>query len=290
MRHGAIHWLAVLITAGLSLGVARVAAADDGDSLHWNPRFTRFSTAQYGLSVGMLGAGLASDEWLGPGSGEGWRGDNMLDDEARSMLSAGSMGGRARASQISDYLAFGLAAYPFAVDTLLVAGVGHGNYDVAFQMAMIGTQAVLAAKLISGLTKSFVGRQRPDAGTCVNGDEPGCSTHNESFVSGHATTAFVGAGLICAHHQNLALYGDGPYGTLACGASLAIATTAGALRIVANRHNFTDVIAGALVGLGTGYLMPNLMNYNFGVDRVAHGQIAPYVERAGAGITYSRTF
>jgi len=290
MRRSAINWGAALIAASLSLCVASEAAADDGDGLQWSPRFSRFSTAQYGLSLAMLGGIVASNEWLQTPNEPGWRSDNALDHSARSLLSASSPSGRATASQVSDYMALGLVIYPFAVDTALVAGLGHGNYDVAFQMAMIGAQAVMTAKLISGFTKVFVGRARPDSEGCSSNDEPGCGTFNESFVSGHTTTAFVGAGLICAQHQNLALYGDGPLGAIACGTSLVAATAVGTLRMVADRHHFTDVLGGALVGLGSGYLLPNLLNYNFGADRASHGQIAPYVDDSGVGLTYNRAF
>jgi membrane-associated phospholipid phosphatase len=283
------HLLAVLIAAGICVCGASSAAAQDGERLEWSPRFSRFSTAQYGLSLALAGGVVASNAFL-DASGPGWRGSNALDGEARLMLAAPSAQGRATAGSVSDVLMYGLLAYPFVVDSLLVAGVGHGNYDVSFQMAMIGMQAVLTAKLVSSLTKGMVGRARPDSEGCVTGDELGCGTHNESFVSGHTTTAFVGAGLMCAQHQNLALYGDGPWGAVACGASLVAASAVGTLRIVADRHNLTDVLGGALVGLGAGYFMPNLLNYNFGEDRRSYGQIAPFADDRTVGVTYNQMF
>jgi membrane-associated phospholipid phosphatase len=283
------HLLAIVIAAGSCLCGASSAAADDGERLEWSPRFSRFSNAQYGLSLALIGGVLASNTMLEP-SGAGWRGSNALDSEARLVLAAPSAQGRAAAGSASDILMYGLLAYPFVIDTALVAGIGHGNYDVAFQMAMIGVQAVLTAKLVSSLTKGLVGRARPDSEGCITGEELGCGTFNESFISGHTTTAFVGAGLICAQHQNLALYGDGPWGAVACGASLVAASAVGTLRIVADRHNLTDVLGGALVGLGAGYFMPNLLNYNFGEDRASHGQIAPFVSDRTVGVSYNQTF
>ncbi len=283
-----VHRVAAVIAACIALCAANHAAADDGGRLEWSPRFTRFSSAQYGLTLALTGGVLASNAWLSPSGG--WRGDNVLDLQARSMLSAQNSNGRATAGEISDYLMYGLLAYPFVVDTALVAAVGHGNYDVAFQMAMIGVQAVLTAKFVSGLTKGLVGRERPDSDGCISGKELSCGTHNESFVSGHTTSAFVGAGLICAQHQNLALYGDGPWGAITCGASLVAASAVGTLRVVANRHNLTDVVGGAMVGLSAGYLLPNLLNYNFGADRSSHGQIAPYADERTVGVSYSQLF
>lgn len=282
--------LAAVIAAGICLCGASSVAADEGERLEWSPRFTRFSTAQYGLSMALVGGVIASNAWLDPGNGAGWRGENAIDSGARFALASPSAQGRDAAGTVSDYLMYGLLAYPFVIDTALVAGIGHGNYDVAFQMAMIGMQAVLTAKLVSSLTKGMVGRARPDSEGCITGDELGCGTHNESFISGHTTTAFVGAGLMCAQHQNLALYGDGPWGAVACGASLVAAGAVGTLRIVADRHNLTDVVGGALVGLGAGYFLPNLLNYNFGEDRRSYGQIAPFADDRTVGLSYHQIF
>lgn len=288
MSRALAHRATVLIAVCISLCAASTAAADDGDRLEWSPRFNRFSAEQYGLSLTLLGGVIASNAWLSPPR-QAWSGDNALDVEARGMLAAPSLSGRNTAGSVSDFLMYGLLAYPFVVDTALVAAIGHGNYDVAYQMAMIGVQAVLTAKLASSLTKGLVGRQRPDAGDCSDSDDVGCGTYNESFISGHTTSAFVGAGLICAQHQNLALY-DGAWGAIACGASLVAASTVGTLRVVANRHNLTDVTAGAAVGLLSGYLLPNLLNYNFGADRANHGQIAPFADDRTVGVSYNQVF
>lgn len=293
MHRAAIHRAAACIAAIVLSCAANHAAADDGDRLEWSPRFTRFTSAQYGLSLALVGGVAASNAFL-QAEGPGWRGENAIDSQARFMLAGGNTSTRATAGQVSDYLMYGLLAYPFVIDTALVAAVGHGNYDVAFQMAMIGMQGVLMAKFVSSLTKGLVGRARPDSEGCITGEELGCGTHNESFISGHTTSAFVGAGLICAQHQNLALYGDGPWGAITCGASLVAASAVGTLRIVADRHNLTDVLGGAAVGMISGYLLPNLLNYNFGADlgadRSSHGQIAPFADDRTVGVSYSQTF
>lgn len=290
MRRKALNGLAVIFAACVVWCSASSAHAQDRSHLQWNPHFSRFSTAQYGMTLALAGGLFASNTMLRESSSAAWRDELLLDHEARSLLSASSARGQRDASEVSDYLALGLVIYPFAIDTALVAGVGYQSYDVAFQMAMIGAQAVLTAKLVSRLTKVFVGRARPGTEQCVTGDEAGCGSYNESFVSGHTTTAFVGAGLICAQHQNIALYGDGPYGAIACGAALATASAVGTLRMVADRHHLTDVLSGAVVGLGAGWLMPNLLNYNFGADRGQGGQIAPFVDHDRAGLVYTRTF
>lgn len=265
-----------------------VAAADDESGLRWNPRHHRFSTAQYMLT-GAMGAGLlATDQLLQPASSARWRSDILLDAQARSLLQADSPSGRRNASQVSDYLAFGLVLYPFAIDSLLVGGILHQNYDVAYQMALISLQGLFLAKLVTGLTKDLVGRARPDVNGCELGEELACGSQNESFISGHTSGAFAGAGLICAHHQNLPLYGSGFASAAACGLSLGAATAVGTLRLVAGRHHLSDVLAGAVVGLSAGYLLPNLINYDFGASLESEGSFLPIADPTTLGFAYVR--
>jgi membrane-associated phospholipid phosphatase len=275
----------------LWLSATNTALADDETAtLRWNPRFTRFTTAQYMLTGVMAGGLLATDQLLNASAEPRWRGDIMLDGQARSLLGAGSEADRRFASNLSDYMALGLVLYPFVIDSALVAAGVHGSYDAAYQMAMISVQAVLITKLVTGLTKDLVGRARPDAGRCEAGDELACGTETESFISGHTSGAFAGAGLICAHHQNLPLYGDNAAGAVACGLGLGMATTVGALRLVAGRHHMSDVLAGAAVGLAAGYLLPNLINYDFGESNQSDGVLVPIAGDGTLGVSYTRSW
>jgi membrane-associated phospholipid phosphatase len=273
------------------LCTASSAAAQDVPSLRWSPRWTRFTELQYTLTAGMLGATFASDAWLHAPERPRWQANILLDGETRSWLVAGSVSGRRRADTVSDVMVFGLAVYPFAIDSLLVAAALDHSYDVAWQMTMIGIQSVLISKLVTGLTKRFVGRARPDYARCEGGDELACGTATESFVSGHTSTAFVGAGLICANHQNLRLYGSELAGAITCGASLTVAATAGTLRIVSDRHHLSDVLAGAAVGLAAGYLLPNLMNYDFGASAIDPGAaLMPMISERSLGVELAGQF
>lgn len=267
------------------------ASADDsGDTPDWNPRFTHFTTLQYGTTLLGFGGLLASGTFLPASEEVHWRGDILFDHGARNLFAASSESGRRTASRVSDYLALGLVMYPFAVDALLAAGAVHGNYDVAFQMALIGAQTMMVANLVTTLTKRLVGRARPDVSGCQLGNEMACASKNESFISGHTSAAFAGAGLMCANQQNLRLYGSSVAGAIACGAALGAATTVGTLRMVADRHHLTDVIAGAAVGLAAGYLLPNLTNFDFGANGRSHGMLTPLAGDGNVGLQYLRVF
>jgi membrane-associated phospholipid phosphatase len=280
----------VVVSVAFCLCAQNRASADDPDEGRWNPRFTHFTTAQYGLTLAGVGAVLASNAFMPSRNEVHWRGNILFDHGARNVFAASTENGRRMASNVSDYLALGLALYPFAVDALFAAGLARGNADVAMQLALIGAQSLMVAQLVTGLTKRLVGRERPDVASCKVGNELGCGSENESFISGHTSTAFTGAGLICATQQNLRLYGSGLAGAIACGAALGVATTVGTLRMVADRHHMSDVLAGAAVGLAAGYLLPNVTNFDFGAGGRSHGMLTPLAGDGNVGLQYLQIF
>lgn len=243
------------------------------------------------MTLAAAGGMLASSTMMQSPSEPHWQSQILLDGPARNLLAASSEHSRARASTVSDYLGLGLALYPFAIDAWLVAGGVHRNADVAFQMTMIGMQSMFITSLVTNVTKHLVGRTRPDVHSCKQGTEIGCTTQTESFLSGHTSMAFASAGLICANHQNLALYGKGPGGAIACGLSLGAATAVGTLRIVADRHYMSDVLAGAVLGLATGYLLPNIINYDFGKSSSSYARaFVPLASPTQIGVSYVGMF
>jgi membrane-associated phospholipid phosphatase len=106
-------------------------------------------------------------------------------------------------------------------------------------------------------TKHVARRGRPYDQPCI--DDPtydsACdsSSRFQSFISGHSAQSFTGASLVCAHQK---LRGQSPLGYIECATALATASLAASLRIVAERHYFTDVFVGALVGFLAGYVLP----------------------------------
>ena len=119
---------------------------------------------------------------------------------------------RQTAAVVSDGIYYALAVYPLVVDTAIVTWGVHGAGDVAFQMMLINFESYALTGAIA-LTAEKLGRVRPMARECAT--DPGydgkCGNQgalNLSFLSGHTTIAFAGAGLMCAHHTNLPLYGS----------------------------------------------------------------------------------
>ena len=119
--------------------------------------------------------------------------------------------------------------------------------------ATIVVESVVIAANLKEIGKALAARRRP----FVRFRDPAGETSledDDSFFSGHTTIAFAFAtasGTVAA----LRGYRSAP-ALWVSGLTLAAAT--GYLRIAADRHYFTDVLAGAVVGSAVGILVPYL--------------------------------
>jgi len=82
------------------------------------------------------------------------------------------------------------------------------------------------------------------------------SSPYRSFPSGHAAMAFTGASLACTAHRRLPIYGSRTADAIGCGSAVGLAFATALLRLVSRRHHPSDVIAGAVLGILTGWLVP----------------------------------
>lgn len=127
-------------------------------------------------------------------------------------------------TSVDDYLQYVPLASLYGL-SLLGADAKHGYIDRTLELAV----AYGAVGVIVNGIKYTVRKPRPDG-----------TSHN-SFPSGHTATCFMGAELVRIEYAD-----DAPW--IAVGA-YALATTVGVLRVYNNRHWFTDVFAGAGVGI-----------------------------------------
>jgi membrane-associated phospholipid phosphatase len=254
---------ATSIAIGL-LAVASVAAAEpiaqqttgrrdepQANKIDWT--YSRVSPLEMGITGAfLLGAGAASFLRSREATGT-WQGGNNFFDKGASGFTVTSERQQQQIARISDMFLYGMIALPY-LDAAYVAGVRRSP-DAAMQMALINTQAFALTGLTTTLIKMSAGRNRPCAdgtGKCDNGD---------SFLSGHSSMTFTSAGLMCAHHQALGIYGNKYADGAACVAALGMATATGFMRIAADKHYASDVFAGAAIGLASGYLIPKLLHY-----------------------------
>jgi len=267
-------------TAGVA-APAQAQAEPEGPRLRWDDDWARGHPATWVVMTSAAAGALVFRSLYEPGSEALLREPTALDTAVRDHVMAPDAEDRERASRISDVLLTGLILWPF-VDSLLVAGAGDQNSDVAWQLFTVAVEALAADYALSSIVKVFVHRNRPHAERCSLEDRrlrPGrCGTEGRtmSFYSGHSSAAFNSAFVTCITHAYLPIYGSDAADAFACGTSLVLATTVAALRVIADRHHATDVMLGAVSGALTGLLLPYLLHFGWDpVEGEADAMTAP---------------
>jgi membrane-associated phospholipid phosphatase len=133
-------------------------------------------------------------------------------------------------------------------------------------------QALTASLLLNSMSKNLVLRARPsvshEAVTPITDD-------HLSFYSGHSSLSFAAA--TSGSYLHAAVESDLTLRSLHFGTAFALASFTAHARVRAGRHYPTDVLLGALSGIGVGIAVPLL----HGVDaRISEEEIAS----AGAGL------
>ena len=264
----------LLVAAGFSLALAcpRRAQGADPERVEWNPEWPRFRVVE-ALATGVFVAQALTAVYLYPTPPIRWRGGILFDDAVRDAIRPNTRDSREALRPYSDNVYFGSVVFPF-VDNALVAMVHSG--DVALEMFAMNVESLSLSGALT-LTAQKFGRERPAGRGCVDDPEysPKCHSSKgltESFFSGHTAAAFTSAGLTCAHHQHLPVYGGGWADTLVCATMIAAASTEGVLRVMTDDHYASDVLIGVGVGLASGYLLPSWLHYGFANDAKARGE------------------
>lgn len=288
---------AFLLTVALSVGpahadgdadaVASPDAAPPRAGVHWDAEWPKVGVPELvGGAVVVGGAALA--RFLPEPPPARWRGGILLDGAARDGLRLSTARGRRSAGTVSDVLWWTSMGWPLLIDPVLVALLAHDSPAVAAQLSWIAFET-LALSAFLATSSENLGRQRPRALACDDG--AGSSAYcdsgeaNRSFLSGHALASFAGAGLTCAAHQSLPLYGGGAADVLACAGSVVVATATGVLRIASDNHWTSDVLVSSGLGFALGYLLPKALHFGFGNGRGGRRPAAHLVPLLGDGLT-----
>jgi hypothetical protein len=266
MRPSERPWLArlaVVTTVALTLLLATPAHAE-GHALTWS--FPRFRTIEYGTTVAVW-LELAFIEfrtempeqprWKGP-----LPGDEVFHDLFRLKRRAD----RDAMVSLSDPLPLALSAFPLVIDGALIPLVFDDlNFDVFWQLTWINTLSLGVQGLMHRSSMRIAARERPETPRCDEDPEyhDRCGGRNNSFYGGHTGAAFAGAGLICAHHMHLPLFGGGGADIAACAAALTLASSTAAMRLMTDQHWFSDNMMGAAVGFAAGFGLPVLLHYRW---------------------------
>ncbi len=153
-----------------------------------------------------------------------------------------------------------LGAIDVVVPLALLVGQGGGFNAANDRRLLVYAESIAVSVFINSVTKYAVGRPRP----YVYSDDPRLAAYAEhqgkdshlSFFSGHASTTFAAS--VAGSYLFAQASTDKAARAGVWGFEVALAAATARLRTRAGKHFYSDVIVGAIVGAGVGYLVPRL--------------------------------
>ncbi|MGE0550739.1 MAG: phosphatase PAP2 family protein [Kofleriaceae bacterium] len=180
-----------------------------------------------------------------------WCGPPGIDASVRNSLVWDDTGRAGWWSNATGYV----SAPALSLGTVAVLGlVEDGTWGRLLDDTVPILETVAVSQVVTQLLKFAVARQRPFvhyAGAAHSAE----TDDNMSFYSGHAALAFgvvTSAGMVL-HWRGSRLE------WLMWGAGMALSATTGYLRIAADKHYFTDVLTGSVIGVAAGLTIPRWM-------------------------------
>jgi membrane-associated phospholipid phosphatase len=227
----------------------------------WRSEWPTFSALE-GVGTIVAGAGTLVLFMLKPPTDPRWEGGILFDKSVRSGLRLHSESARTKVRSLGDLPYYTAPVIPLIIDPLVASWMVRGDTKAAVNLEAVGLEAFSYAGLGSFISTRISVRERPDSTECrrqhPNGD---CEPDTESFYSGHTTIAAASAGVVCANHRVMPLWGNKAADIGACALATTGAVASGVSRMLADRHYASDVIVGFGVGFGIGYAVPTLLHY-----------------------------
>jgi len=255
-----------VLSFGAALALASSARADgEAKKLKWDDDRPRFRAVEY-VATGVLGPLAIAEYFTVPAqSTPHWTGGILFDEALRDAIRLRTPAALQTSWAFADATGTMLVLMSVLVDSVVIP-IARGSTDVAWQLLMMDAESFTLASLVAVSAYDTIGRARPPYVGCADGDPTvprvECTgSLTASFPSGHIAEGFNSAGLSCAHHLFAHVYGNRVADAFACARDLALATTEGVLRMMGDRHYFSDVVAGSLIGFGVGFGMPSLLHY-----------------------------
>jgi hypothetical protein len=233
----------------------------------WRQDWPEFSATEAILTAtAAVGTGVIVV--LGPAQHPRWEGGILFDDAVRNALRGRSAETRDHFRTVGNYT-YHLSPVIPIFDVLVVSAIGHGDRKLTENLGAITLEAYSYAGLSAFVSTEVSARARPDS-QCQHND---CTADTQSFFSGHAMISATAAGLVCANHSRIALYGAAWADAAICALSSINALATATTRVVADRHYASDVIVGTSVGFGIGYAVPVLLHYSRSRTQLAIGPV-----------------
>jgi len=261
---GGMRWVVALVIGMVVLGAPTATNAQVviEEGLDWDDEWRTVEPWDW-VTAGVLSVGTLTIALTAETDEGRWVRGNALDDAVHRGLHARTERGRRVASILSDVTRSLVIAPAVFVDLGLA---GRENPTVAVRLAGASILSFATSTFLMTGAKYLFRRERPLGRRCdedVEDDDCESGSRYRSFFSGHAATAFTAASLTCTYHQRLPLYGSRAGDIAACATAMGFATMTSLLRVVAEKHHFSDVVVGALVGFLSGFLLPTSLYFGF---------------------------
>ncbi len=229
----------------------------------WRPEWPTFSRAE-GVATVAAGLGTGALFMLKPPSDPRWEGGILFDDDVRSAFRLRSPEARDKARAWGDLPYYAAPVIPLLIDPLIAAWAVRGDKKAALNLELVSLEAFSFAGLFAFASTRLSVRERPDSTECrrTHDDPKDCPGDTESFYSGHTSIAAASAGIVCANHRAMPLWGSRAADIGACALATTGAVATGVSRVVSDRHYATDVLTGFGMGFGIGYAIPTLLHYS----------------------------
>jgi membrane-associated phospholipid phosphatase len=251
--------LLALLTPALS-----GAADDSSQRLQWNPRWRSWQLVDTVTTSAMLAGSVYIHFGLDRPTDANWTEPILMDEAVHDAFRTNSRSGRNLMITVGDVLFYVAPTVPFIDSVLTPTLTDHGNTEIAFQLTAMNIQAIsLSFVLVEGAHR-FIARERPDVEGCSRDPDyhMSCGAKEfSSFPAGHCAAVATAAGLMCAHHSRLPLWGSPAADSAACVLMVVASLGTAFARMLSERHWATDSIVGGAVGYGVGYGMPTLLHY-----------------------------
>jgi len=230
--------------------------------LEWDERWHRFRAVEYATTAATGVAAIGVFLFATPSDHPKWVGPILFDEPVRNLFRLHTRSGLEAAETSSTILAY-IPAAQALMDSVILPAASR-SYDVMWQLGMMDAQAFALSGLLTATLYDTTGRARPSYSDCKAGTsvDPLCNSGElASFPSGHTAVAATGAGLLCAHHDALPLYGIPALDVGACIEGITMSVGVGVLRLMADRHYASDMLTGGTIGFLSGYALPRLLHY-----------------------------
>jgi hypothetical protein len=256
----------IAITSGdASAQTPAVEPTAKPSSSMWHDEWPQFGALE-GFLTSSAVLGMVLFEVAGGPAEPRWKGGILFDDEFRSAVRARDETTRRAAGKAGDAIYYTFPVIPIVVDSFVLSLLVRRDEKTALNLFLVSGEALAYSGLLSFVANSAAARERPDVTACLDAERRGgapCEEQGQSddFYSGHTAMVSASAGAVCANHVFMPLWGHPVADAVACGLASSAAIATAATRLVGDRHYFSDVFVGSVVGFGIGFAVPTLLHY-----------------------------